>query len=220
MQYPVNEIFETIQGEAVFTGTPAIFVRLQGCPVGCAWCDTKHTWATAPEHAVSSKLMLAKASDSPVYTQMTVDELLATLQRYAARHVVITGGEPCLYDLVPLTSALLDSEYCVQVETSGTHEVRADDRTWVTVSPKLNMPGGFSVLDAALQRANEIKYPVGKPVDVENLRACILPLTKAGVPVWLQPLSQSKSATALCVEAATNNGFRVSIQTHKFLGLR
>lgn len=220
MQYSVNEIFETIQGEAVFTGTPAIFVRLQGCPVGCAWCDTKHTWTTAPEHAVPAKLMLAKASDSPAYTPMTVDELLATLQSYAARHVVITGGEPCLYDLVPFTSALLDRGYSVQVETSGTHEVRADERTWVTVSPKLDMPGGFAVLDAAIQRANEIKYPVGKPADVENLRARILPLTKAGVPVWLQPLSQSKSATALCVEAATKNGFRVSIQTHKFIGVR
>jgi len=220
MQYPVNEIFETIQGEAVFTGTPAIFVRLQGCPVGCAWCDTKHTWTTAPEHAVPAKLMLTKVSDTPAYTQMTVDDLLATLQSYAARHVVITGGEPCLYDLVPLTSALLNRGYCVQVETSGTHEVRADDRTWVTVSPKLDMPGGFVVLDAAIQRANEIKYPVGKPADVENLRTRILPRTKAGVPVWLQPLSQSKSATALCVEAATKNGFRVSIQTHKFIGVR
>jgi len=220
MQYPVNEIFETIQGEAVFTGTPAIFVRLQGCPVGCAWCDTKHTWTTAPEHAVPAKLMLAKVSDTPAYTQMTVDDLLATLQTYAARHVVVTGGEPCLYDLVPLTSALLDCGYGVQIETSGTHDVRADNRAWVTVSPKLDMPGGFAVLDAAIQRANEIKYPVGKTIDVENLRARVLPLIKAGVLVWLQPLSQSKSATTLCVEAATKNGFRVSIQTHKFIGLR
>ena len=42
----INEIFDTIQGEAYFTGTPATFIRLQGCPVGCAWCDTKHTWNT------------------------------------------------------------------------------------------------------------------------------------------------------------------------------
>ena len=44
MHYPINEIFQTIQGEGVFTGLPAIFVRLQGCPVGCPWCDTRHTW--------------------------------------------------------------------------------------------------------------------------------------------------------------------------------
>lgn len=43
MQYPINEIFQTLQGEGVFTGVPAIFVRLQRCPVGCSWCDTKHT---------------------------------------------------------------------------------------------------------------------------------------------------------------------------------
>lgn len=44
MQYPINEMFQTLQGEGYFTGVPAIFIRLQGCPVGCAWCDTKHTW--------------------------------------------------------------------------------------------------------------------------------------------------------------------------------
>lgn len=44
MQYPINEMFQTLQGEGVYTGVPAIFIRLQGCPVGCSWCDTKHTW--------------------------------------------------------------------------------------------------------------------------------------------------------------------------------
>ncbi len=44
MQYPINEMFQTLQGEGYFTGVPAIFIRLQGCPVGCSWCDTKHTW--------------------------------------------------------------------------------------------------------------------------------------------------------------------------------
>ena len=44
MQYPINEMFQTLQGEGYFTGVPAIFIRLQGCPVGCAWCDTKHTY--------------------------------------------------------------------------------------------------------------------------------------------------------------------------------
>lgn len=48
MKYPINEIFQTIQGEGVFTGVPAVFIRLQGCPVGCSWCDTKQTWDKEP----------------------------------------------------------------------------------------------------------------------------------------------------------------------------
>jgi 7-carboxy-7-deazaguanine synthase len=54
MQYPINEMFQTLQGEGYFTGVPAIFIRLQGCPVGCAWCDTKHTWDKLEDREVSS----------------------------------------------------------------------------------------------------------------------------------------------------------------------
>lgn len=53
MQYPINEMFQTLQGEGYFTGVPAIFIRLQGCPVGCAWCDTKHTWDKLEDREVS-----------------------------------------------------------------------------------------------------------------------------------------------------------------------
>ncbi len=54
MQYPINEMFQTLQGEGYFTGVPAIFIRLQGCPVGCAWCDTKHTWEKLEDREVVS----------------------------------------------------------------------------------------------------------------------------------------------------------------------
>jgi 7-carboxy-7-deazaguanine synthase len=220
MKYPVNEVFETIQGEATWTGTPSVFLRLQGCPVGCAWCDTKHTWDTLPERQVPIRVMLAKENDTPDHSVLTVDEIVDTVRGYMARHVVITGGEPCLYDLTPLTTALLDLGYTVQIETSGTHDIRADDRAWVTVSPKLDMPGGFDVLDAALARANEIKHPVGKGADYDKMRKRILPHVAPGVPVWLQPLSQNRTSTALCVNFATQHGHKVSIQTHKFIGVR
>jgi 7-carboxy-7-deazaguanine synthase len=220
MKYPVNEVFETIQGEATWTGTPSVFIRLQGCPVGCAWCDTKHTWEVNETDRVTIPVMLAKDADTPEHSEMSVGDIIGLLEAYTARHVVITGGEPCLYDLTPLTATLLDAGYTVQIETSGTHDIQADDRAWVTVSPKLDMPGGFDVLDAALARANEIKHPVGKGADYDKMRKRILPHVAPGVPVWLQPLSQNRTSTALCVNFATQHGHKVSIQTHKFIGVR
>ena len=59
----VNEVFETIQGEATFTGSPSVFLRLQGCPVGCGWCDTKHTWHVLPEDEVSQSEIIAKTDE-------------------------------------------------------------------------------------------------------------------------------------------------------------
>jgi 7-carboxy-7-deazaguanine synthase len=146
-----------------------------------------------------------------------VDELVH--QCTGLRHVVITGGEPCLYDLVPLTGLLLSIGHTVQIETSGTHEVRCDARTWVTVSPKVDMPGGFVVLATAVQRADEIKFPVGKSADMNKL----LPLLRHkrnDVPVYVQPLSQSPKATEVCKRIAMERNFRLSIQTHKYVGLR
>jgi 7-carboxy-7-deazaguanine synthase len=221
MFYPVNEIFETIQGEATYTGTPAIFVRLQGCPVGCPWCDTKHTWEVEPQHATAYETIRLKTEDAPTYTRLDAAMLVARVQEFDAAHVVITGGEPCLYDLRPLTTALLDAHYTVQIETSGTQEVLCDPRTFVTVSPKLHMPGGLPVLRSALTRANEIKHPLGKAADYHMLAAEVLPHIDLTVtPVWLQPLSQSKKATDLCIHYATEYHHKVSIQTHKFLGVR
>lgn len=221
MQLPVNEVFETIQGEATFTGTPAVFIRLQGCPIGCGWCDTKHTWHTREADSVPLSQVMQKdgGADTPKFARVHFKDLANLVQAsFDARHVVITGGEPCLHDLEPLSSALVAAGYRVQIETSATHPIRCHADTWVTVSPKVGMPGGFPIRDDAMQRADEIKWPVGKQRDVDNLVA--LCGRNPGVPVWLQPLSQSPKATRLCVDAATRNGWRVSIQTHKFMGVR
>jgi 7-carboxy-7-deazaguanine synthase len=220
----VNEIFETIQGEAFFTGTPAIFVRVQGCPVGCPWCDTKHTWDLEGAPAISVEAMLAKHKDAPTHAVMKSAEIadLLTSSRFQARHVVITGGEPCLYDLGPLTFAISRAGMVAQVETSGTQPVAVSNKTWVTVSPKVDMPGGFDVLRQAINAASEIKMPIGKMTDIEMLED-VLRMREKPCPVWLQPLSMSEKATKLCVEQAiahARDGWRVSIQTHKLMGVR
>lgn len=222
MTLPVNEIFETIQGEAKWTGTPSVFVRLQGCPIGCSWCDTKHTWDIEAPYKIAAPLMMMKSSDTKHFAEMTASELMSVLNTFQSKHIVITGGEPCIHDLTEFTTSIIESGRTCQIETSGTFTIKAHQDTWVTVSPKINMAGGYKVLKEALLKASEIKHPVGKMQDVDNLFADIIPLLpKHNRPsVWLQPLSQSNKATKLCVKQATAEGFKVSIQTHKFIGVR
>ena len=218
---PVNEIFETVQGEASWTGTPAVFVRFQGCDVGCPWCDTKHTWAVDPAKEVPAAVMFTKRADSGTYARFFPGDLvLQILSTTTARHVVLTGGEPALYDLTALSRVLIEAGRSVQLETSGTSKIQIDAAAFVTLSPKLNMPGGLEVRQDAIIRGDELKWPVGKPADVERLKHFLTAYRFSGKRVWLQPLSQSPKATALCIAAATQNGWRISVQTHKFLGLR
>ncbi|EES2313879.1 7-carboxy-7-deazaguanine synthase QueE, partial [Escherichia coli] len=211
MQYPINEMFQTLQGEGYFTGVPAIFIRLQGCPVGCAWCDTKHTWEKLEDREVSLFSILAKTKESDKWGAASSEDLLAVIGRqgYTARHVVITGGEPCIHDLLPLTDLLEKNGFSCQIETSGTHEVRCTPNTWVTVSPKLNMRGGYEVLSQALERANEIKHPVGRVRDIEALDELLATLTddKPRV-IALQPISQKDDATRLCIETCIARNWR------------
>src|SRR3954463_5516256 len=93
--FAVNELFQSIQGEARFAGTPSVFVRLQGCAVGCPWCDTKHTWEIDPGRAVAVEGMLAKDADAATFARLSGAEIVALVAGFGARHVVITGGEPC-----------------------------------------------------------------------------------------------------------------------------
>lgn len=222
MHYPINEIFQTIQGEGVFTGLPAIFVRLQGCPVGCPWCDTRHTWVVDPAREVGVQAVLDCSNESDGWSKMSTEQILASFQQlgYQARHVVITGGEPCLYDLQDLSTALITAGYQVQIETSGTSEIQTHERTWVTVSPKINMKGGLPVLVSALERANEIKHPVATERHVEELDALLATARlRDDVVIALQPISQKPRATQLAMATCIARNWRLSIQTHKYLDI-
>ncbi|MCH8537980.1 MAG: 7-carboxy-7-deazaguanine synthase QueE, partial [Alkalimonas sp.] len=217
--YKVNELFETIQGEGSYTGCPAIFIRLQGCPVGCSWCDTKHTWTVDPEQQIPLADTLQKTSDSEGWSAVSAEEMLQEFkqQGFQARHVVITGGEPCLYDLNPLCQLLHQQGYSTQIETSGTFAIQAPSETWVTVSPKVNMKGGYEVLTAALERADEIKHPVGRERDVDELLLLLQRVPASAKLVYLQPISQKAKATRLAIEQCKKHNWRLSVQVHKYL---
>ncbi len=217
----MNEVFETIQGEGSFTGTPSIFVRLQGCPVGCAWCDTKHTWEIDPEKLTSIESIGGKTKEDDCWASMNAGSLLAYFQvrQFSAKHVVITGGEPCMYDLVPLCESLHQDGYTTQIETSGTFEIQAPENTWVTVSPKINMKGGYPVLASAMLRANEVKHPVAMQKHVEELEALLNETQTQDKLIFLQPISQQKRATELAIKTCIEKNWRLSIQVHKYLGI-
>ena len=220
--YKVNELFQTIQGEGFYTGVPAIFLRLQGCDVGCAWCDTKHTWEIQADKQSDLILLTDRSNESERWANVSAEQIIAEIKRlgYSANLVVITGGEPCMVDLRELTQVLHEFGFKTQVETSGTYPILVAPTTWVTLSPKVNMRGGKVVLQPALERADEIKHPVATEKDIQQLDALLAQLKSvADKTICLQPISQKPRATALCSRVCIERNWRLSVQMHKYLGI-
>lgn len=78
MQYPINEVFQRLQGEGFYTGVPAIFIRLQGCPVGCRWCDSQYTWHLHQANQTTLDQVVEKSVESEVWASAAA--LIALLQ--------------------------------------------------------------------------------------------------------------------------------------------
>lgn len=224
----VNDIYATVQGEGVQTGVPMVLLRLHGCGVGCPWCDTKETWAIDPsqEEVLDGLDLTPILGANPRHARLSGTEIAVYIrQRFPSMHwVLVTGGEPADQDLRSLVAALHDAGYQVALETSGTATGHVHARfDWVCVSPKIDMPGGRQVLGPALAMANEIKHVVGTQQDIDRLDALLQEhaiILNSEVQVCLQPVSKSPKATQLCVETVQERGgWRLSIQTHKYLGL-
>ena len=139
---PLVEDFYTIQGEGYHTGKPAYFIRLGGCDVGCKWCDAKYTW------------------NPRIYPPVDVETVVARAKACAAQSIVITGGEPLLYPLGPLTARLREEGLEIFLETSGTHPF-SGEFDWVCLSPKRQHPP----LDEAFGRAHELKVIIESEQD-------------------------------------------------------
>lgn len=221
VKYPINEVFQSLQGEGFFTGHPAIFVRLQGCPIGCPWCDTQHTWTVKKADVISVEQLQDKTSDAPTYTLMDSHELMQLFIKlgFQAKHIVITGGEPCLYDLLNLCQDLHAVGYQTQIETSGCMPICCPEQTWVTVSPKINMPGGYQVKPESLLRADEIKFPIARERDLQQFDELLRSVDIGTKPIYLQPISQGQRATDLAIKTCIERNWRLSLQTHKYLGI-
>ncbi|MCK5818113.1 MAG: 7-carboxy-7-deazaguanine synthase QueE [Psychromonas sp.] len=219
MKYKINEVFESLQGEGALTGKPSIFIRFQGCPVGCSWCDTKHTWNVSYENLISNEVFDKKKKILNEWCEMTIAQLLNmfTARSYNSKHVVITGGEPCMYDLTPLCEALEHGGYSCQVETSGTFEINVSVNCWVTLSPKIKMKGGYKVLASSYHKASEIKYPVARGSHISELKNIIEKYRLSYNIIYVQPISMRSKATQLAVKSCIENNWRLSVQLHKYL---
>ncbi len=189
------EDFYTLQGEGFHTGKAAYFLRIGGCDVGCYWCDAKETWN--PD--------LRKPTD-------TMEIVNRVLQR-KAQTVVITGGEPLMYNLDPLCAELKKKDIQIHLETSGSHPF-SGIFDWITLSPKRKSPP----LDAIYARANELKVIVFEDEDFlwaeENEKwvsgNCKLYLQ----PEWSRMPQMMQKIVDYILEKPHWN---VSLQTHKFM---
>lgn len=197
VRYPLMEHFYTIQGEGANTGKAAYFLRLGGCDVGCVWCDVKESW------------------DASVHPQAEVGQIVQWVVDAGARIAVVTGGEPCMYDLQPLTDALSSAGIETFLESSGAYPVTGD-WNWICISPK-KFKGPLA---ESLMKADELKVIVYNRHDLEwaEQHASVVP---AGCQLFLQPEYSvlDKMAPVIVEYVKHNPQWRISLQTHKILNI-
>ncbi len=193
----INEIFYSLQGEGYWTGTPAVFVRFSGCNLKCGFCDTEHGG----------------------FVDMSEEEIVAAVNSFPARHVVLTGGEPTLQISVSLLSRLKGYGKYVQIETNGTipvSEKALEMIDWVTCSPK-DMP-------VVIGRVDEVKMVFENPQ--QDMDYATRLAANHGAVAMLQPCDvkdglRNREIVSAAVEYVKSHPvWRLSLQTHKMLDIR
>jgi organic radical activating enzyme len=195
VELPIMEHFYSVQGEGFYSGRPAYFIRLAGCDVGCVWCDVKESW-DVEEHPV-----------------VQLDDLMQQIKATAANFVVITGGEPALYDLRGLIDRLKQANITIAIETSGT-SVLVGAVDWYCFSPKkFKKP-----VDEAYQKASELKIIIFNKSDFKWAEEHAAKVN-ANCQLYLQPeWSKQEQFLPQIIEYVKNNPkWRISLQTHKFM---
>jgi len=141
MNYKINEIFISIQGEGFYTGQAVIFIRFSGCNLSCPFCDTKHQ----------------------TFKLMTFGDIIKEIKKYEQySHIVLTGGEPGIVpNINQFILKLKERGYYVQVETNGTQKIIAD---WITCSPKKENDYSYYPFFT-----NEVKYIVGEKFNIDRI---------------------------------------------------
>ena len=193
---PLMEAFYTLQGEGYYKGSAAYFIRIGGCDVGCHWCDVKESW------------------DAAKHPSTQIQEIVEEAYQYS-KTIVITGGEPLMWNMEPLTQALKLKNMQIHIETSGAYPITGN-WDWFCLSPKKNMLPTAE----AYHIANELKVIVYNKNDLlfaeEQAQYvndhCILYLQ----PEW----SKREKVMPILVDYVLQNPkWKVSLQTHKYLNI-
>ncbi len=194
---PLMEAFYTIQGEGFHQGKAAYFIRLAGCDVGCVWCDVKESW------------------DATAHPQVTVQQIVSEALIHPGRLVVITGGEPLMYNLDFLTQSLQEAGFQTNIETSGVYPVTGV-WDWICFSPKKFKEPNPDIFT----KAHELKVIVYHKSDfafAEQFAAQVNP----GCKLFLQPeWGKSDQMLPLIIEYVKQNPqWEVSLQVHKYMNI-
>lgn len=193
---PFMDSFTTIQGEGLYSGHSAHFLRIGGCDLGCHWCDIKESW------------------NSDLYPIVEVEKILKTISS-SIDLVIISGGEPLIWNMSPLTEALKKMNKKVHLETSGAYTL-SGKWDWICLSPKKNK----QPIQEIYKKANELKIIVYNKDDLkfakENAKN-----VKKDCALFLQPEWSVKEKVMPLIGKfiLENSNWRVSLQTHKYLGL-
>ena len=197
MSLPVMEHFYTLQGEGMYTGNAAYFIRLGGCDVGCVWCDVKDSW------------------DAGKHPLRTIENIVQLVKETPAPIAVITGGEPLMHNLDALTKALKKEGVRTHMETSGSSPL-SGTWDWITLSPKkFKAP-----LPEVLPFANELKVVVFNKSDfdwAEKFAAQVPPSCK----LYLQPeWDKATQVTPMIIDYIKNHPqWQLSLQVHKYINV-
>ena len=193
---PLMEEFYTIQGEGFHTGTAAYFIRIGGCDVGCHWCDVKESW------------------NAELHPPTSIDLIVANAIKYADT-IVVTGGEPLMWDMTLLTQKLKEQNLKVHIETSGAYEL-SGKWDWICLSPKKNKLPTQTVYN----KTHELKVIIYNKHDFIFAEEQAEKVNKNAI-LFLQPeWSKKEEITPLIVDYVMNNPkWRVSLQTHKYLNI-
>ena len=189
------EEFYSIQGEGFHTGKAAYFIRIGGCDVGCHWCDVKESW------------------DADLHPLVMVDEIVDRARNQPAGAVVLTGGEPSLYNLGPLCKGLKETDISIVLETSGAYALTGEF-DWICLSPKRNSPP----VESVLQAADELKVIVENENDFQWAEAYAEKVRK-NCQLFLQPeWSRHMEMMPRIVDYVMENPkWQISLQSHKYM---